>query len=46
MTAVAEEVMEVWENLSSVLEGSIIRLEPLAPQHERGLWDAFLEEAP
>jgi RimJ/RimL family protein N-acetyltransferase len=34
-----EEVMEVWENLSSVLEGSIIRLEPLAPRHERGLFE-------
>jgi RimJ/RimL family protein N-acetyltransferase len=35
----AEEVMEVWENLSSVLEGSVVRLEPLAPRHERGLFE-------
>ena len=33
----AEEVMGVWENLSSVLEGSIVRLAPLARRHERGL---------
>jgi RimJ/RimL family protein N-acetyltransferase len=39
LSAVAEEVMDVWENLSSVLEGSIVRLEPLAPRHERGLFE-------
>jgi N-acetyltransferase len=30
----------MWENLSSVLEGSIVRLEPLASRHERGLFEA------
>jgi hypothetical protein len=33
-------VAGVWENLSSVLEGSIVRLEPLTPRHERGLSEA------
>ena len=30
----------MWENLSGVLEGSIVRLEPLADRHERGLFEA------
>ena len=30
----------MWENLSGVLEGSIVRLEPLAPRHERDLFEA------
>ena len=30
----------MWENLSSVLEGSIVRLEPLTSRHERGLFEA------
>ena len=27
----------MWKNLASVLEGKVVRLEPLAPRHERGL---------
>jgi N-acetyltransferase len=30
----------MWENLASVLEGSVVRLEPLAPRHEDGLFEA------
>ena len=30
----------MWENLVSVLEGSVVRLEPLAPRHEAGLFEA------
>ncbi len=30
----------MWKNLSGVLEGSMVRLEPLAPRHERGLFEA------
>lgn len=30
----------MWENLQSVLEGSVVRLEPLAPRHEAGLFEA------
>lgn len=29
-----------WENLSAVLEGSVVRLEPLASRHEEGLFEA------
>src|SRR5215216_5083141 len=32
--------MGMWENLSGVLEGSIVRLEPLAARHEQGLFEA------
>ena len=35
-----EGVVCMWENLAGVLEGGIVRLEPLAPRHERGLFDA------
>ena len=30
----------MWENLASVLDGSVVRLEPLAPRHEAGLFEA------
>jgi RimJ/RimL family protein N-acetyltransferase len=30
----------MWKNLASVLEGSVVRLEPLAPRHEDGLFEA------
>ncbi len=30
----------MWENLARVLEGEVVRLEPLAPRHERGLFAA------
>ena len=30
----------MWENLVSVLEGSVVRLEPLASRHEAGLFEA------
>jgi RimJ/RimL family protein N-acetyltransferase len=29
----------MWENLRSVLEGEVVRLEPLARRHERGLFE-------
>jgi RimJ/RimL family protein N-acetyltransferase len=29
----------MWENLKSVLEGELVRLEPLARRHERGLFE-------
>ena len=30
----------MWENLTNVLEGGVVRLEPLARRHERGLFRA------
>lgn len=30
----------MWENLRGVLEGEVVRLEPLARRHERGLFEA------
>ncbi len=30
----------MWENLAGVLEGDVVRLEPLASRHERGLFEA------
>ena len=36
--------MGVWENLVDVLEGEIVRLEPLAWRHEEGLFRAAGEE--
>ncbi len=30
----------MWKNLASVLEGKVVRLEPLATLHERGLFEA------
>jgi RimJ/RimL family protein N-acetyltransferase len=30
----------MWENLTSVREGEVVRLEPLARRHERGLFEA------
>src|SRR5918912_858161 len=32
--------MSMWENLASVLEGKIVRLEPLERRHEQGLFEA------
>jgi N-acetyltransferase len=34
----------MWENLASVLEGRVVRLEPLARRHERGLFEAAGDE--
>ncbi len=34
----------MWKNLASVLEGKIVRLEPLARRHERGLFEAARDE--
>lgn len=31
---------EVWEDLATSLEGSVVRLEPLGRRHERGLFEA------
>jgi len=36
--------MGVWENLASVLEGEVVRLEPLARRHEEGLFEAARDE--
>jgi RimJ/RimL family protein N-acetyltransferase len=34
----------MWENLASVLEGRVVRLEPLARRHEQGLFEAAQDE--
>lgn len=34
----------MWENLWGVLEGEVVRLEPLARRHERGLFEAAGDE--
>jgi len=34
----------MWKNLASVLEGKIVRLEPLARPHEKGLFDVARDE--
>ena len=34
----------MWKNLASVLEGKIVRLEPLARRHEKGLFTAAQDE--
>ena len=34
----------MWENLASVLEGKVVRLEPLARRHEQGLFEAAGDE--
>ena len=34
----------MWENLTEVLEGGIVRLEPLAKRHEDGLFEAARDE--
>jgi len=34
----------MWNNLASVLEGEIVRLEPLERRHERGLFEAAQDE--
>jgi len=36
--------MSMWENLAIVLEGKIVRLEPLARRHEEGLFEAAQDE--
>lgn len=36
--------MGVWEDLASVLEGEVVRLEPLARRHEKGLFEAARDE--
>src|SRR5215210_4676191 len=35
-----ERMSGMWENLTSVLEGRVLRLEPLARRHEEGLFEA------
>jgi RimJ/RimL family protein N-acetyltransferase len=35
----------VWERVAERLEGRIVVVEPLAPAHEAGLWEAALDEA-
>ena len=37
-------MMEMWENLAVVLEGEVVRLEPLAMRHEEGLFEAARDE--
>jgi N-acetyltransferase len=39
-----QEVVSMWKNSASVLEGKIVRLEPLAPRHEKGLFEAARDE--
>ena len=34
----------MWENLTGVLEGEVVRLEPLAMSHEEGLFEAARDE--
>lgn len=34
----------MWENLTVVLDGEVVRLEPLARRHERGLFEAGRDE--
>src|SRR5215210_6796243 len=34
-----ERMSGMWENLTSVLEGKVVRLEPLARRHEEGLFE-------
>ena len=34
----------MWKNLASVLEGEIVRLEPLARRHEQGLFEVARDE--
>ena len=34
----------MWENLAGVLEGEVVRLEPLARRHEEGLFEAARDE--
>jgi RimJ/RimL family protein N-acetyltransferase len=36
--------MSMWENLASVMEGEIVRLEPLARRHEKGLFEVAQDE--
>ncbi len=37
-------MVKVWENLTGVLEGEVVRLEPLAMGHEEGLFEAARDE--
>ena len=34
----------MWEDLTSVLEGKVVRLEPLGRRHEEGLFEAAKDE--
>jgi len=36
--------MSMWKNLASLLEGRVVRLEPLARRHEQGLFEAAQDE--
>jgi len=36
--------MSMWNNLASVLEGKIVRLEPLQRRHEQGLFEAAQDQ--
>lgn len=37
-------MMAVWENLTEVLEGRVVRLEPLRKRHEEGLFEVARDE--
>jgi RimJ/RimL family protein N-acetyltransferase len=37
-------IISMWENLAMVLEGEVVRLEPLARGHEEGLFEAAQDE--
>src|SRR5215213_11177391 len=39
-----EDGESMWENLASMLEGRVVRLEPLAWRHEKGLFEAAGDE--
>ena len=39
-----EEAICMWKNLTGVLEGEIVRLEPLARRHEQALFEAARDE--
>ena len=36
--------MAAWQDLPVVLEGGVVRLEPLAMRHEEGLYEAARDE--
>src|SRR5215204_6275090 len=44
LTGTERGVMSMWKNLASVMEGEIVRLEPLARGHEERLFEAARDE--
>src|SRR5215210_4948314 len=44
LTAPDRGDMSMWNNLASVLEGKIVRLEPLQRRHEQGLFEAAQDQ--